>query len=60
MTLIMNNLTMSISLLAMVISLSMAYLKYKTETIDRENRLKVQMEMKGRMLGSRFHHINGR
>ena len=38
MTLIMNNLGFSISLLAMVISLSIAYLKFKVEMADKKLR----------------------
>ena len=40
MTLIMDNLGFSVSLLAMVISMSMAYLKFKAEMIDKEERAK--------------------
>ena len=54
MTLIMNNLAMSISILAMVISLSMAYLKYKTEMIDREERLKRMEKRRVEMTESYF------
>ena len=45
MTLIMNNLAMSISILAMILSLSLAFLRYKEEKLNRENRCK-RMEKK--------------
>ena len=60
MTLILNNLAVSVSIFAMILSLLLAFLRCRAEMIDCKKRKKAFEKRRKELLDSRFYHINGR
>ena len=60
MTLIMNNLAISVSAFALIFSLLVAFLRCRAEMIDCENRKEAFEKRRKELLDSRFDRINGR